>query len=73
MRGCTHEVTLGRHRDSLDWPPWLTACPRLTEIAEDVFESFNDDDRELPGAIRHRCERWNGDHRFVRFLGRPRT
>ena len=44
-------------RDRLDWPPCLTACPRLTEIAEDVFESFKDDEREVPGVIRHRFKR----------------
>ena len=44
-------------RDRLDWPPCLTACPRLTEIEEDVFESFKDDEREVPGVIRHRFKR----------------
>ena len=41
----------------IDWPPWSMACPRLTEIEEDVFESFKDDEREVPGVIRHRFKR----------------
>ena len=44
-------------RDRSHWPPTMTACPRLMEIEEDVFESFKDDEREVPGVIRHRFKR----------------
>ena len=45
-------------KDKLSHWPWLAmACPGLTEIEEDVFESFKDDEREVPGVIRHRFKR----------------
>ena len=37
--------------------PLAMACPGLMEIEEDVFESFKDDEREVPGVIRHRFKR----------------
>ena len=57
MRGCTRRGFFSVGDKLVDWP-WLpTACPRLMEIEEDVFESFKDDEREVPGVIRHRFKR----------------
>ena len=44
-------------RDRSHWPWLAMACPGLMEIEEDVFESFKDDEREVPGVIRHRFKR----------------
>ena len=54
--------------------PWLsTACPGLTEIAEDVFESLKDHENEIPVVVLVGIRVGFAIRAFVSFRRWPRT
>ena len=54
--------------------PWLsTACPRLMEIEEDVFESLKDHENEIPVVVLVGIRVGFAIRAFVSFRRWPRT